>query len=91
MSRFAMFPKSRRMLTCRAVGKALQAYLDGEADELTVQRIDHHLEACRRCGMDVAVYTDIKQALHRSGQRLDREAVERLRSYGDRLIGGRPS
>ena len=57
MSRFTLFPKSRRMMTCRRVGEKLQAYLDGEVDDLSNRRIAHHLEDCRRCGMELDVYT----------------------------------
>lgn len=85
MSRFAMFPKSHRMLTCRRVGEKLQAYLDGEVDDLTTRRIAHHLEACRRCGMELAVYTQIKASLRRRGDGVEADAVERLRSFSQQL------
>lgn len=85
MSRFAMFPISHRMMTCRRVGEKLQAYLDGEVDDLTTRRIAHHLEACRRCGMELEVYTEIKASLRRRGGRVEADAVERLRSFGQQL------
>ena len=85
MSRFAMFPKSHRMMTCRRVGEKLQAYLDGEVDDLTTRRIAHHLEDCRRCGMDLDVYTQIKASLQRRGVAVEADAVERLRSFSRQL------
>lgn len=85
MSRFAMFPKDRRMMMCRRVGERLQAYLDGEVDDLTTRRIAHHLEDCRRCGMELAVYTQIKASLQRRIGELDAEVVERLRSFSEQL------
>lgn len=85
MSRFAMFPKRRRMMTCRRVGEALQAYLDREIDELTTLRIAHHLEGCRRCGMELDVYTQIKASLQRRGADVETEAVDRLRSFSRQL------
>ena len=86
MSRFSMFPKSRRM-TCRQVGEVLQAYLDSEVDDLTTRRIAHHLEDCRRCGMELAVYQEIKATLARQGVAVDGDALVRLRSFGARLAG----
>jgi anti-sigma factor (TIGR02949 family) len=85
MSRFAMFPKSRRMMTCRRVGEKLQAYLDGEVDDLTTRRIAHHLEDCRRCGMELDVYTQIKASLRRRGDEADEGALQRLRSFSEKL------
>jgi anti-sigma factor RsiW len=85
MSRFAMFPKSRRMMTCRRVGEQLQAYLDGEVDDLSARRIAHHLEDCRRCGMELEVYTEIKATLQRRAGGVDADALDRLRSFGQRL------
>jgi anti-sigma factor (TIGR02949 family) len=85
MSRFAMFPKSHRMMTCRRVGEKLQAYLDGEVDDLTTRRIAHHLEDCRRCGMELDVYTQIKASLQRRGNAADEDALQRLRSFSEQL------
>ena len=88
MSRFTLFPKSRRMMTCRRVGETLQAYLDGEVDDLSARRIAHHLEDCRRCGMELGVYTEIKASLQRRGETVDGEALGRLRSFGQQLATG---
>lgn len=88
MSRFAMFPKSRRMMTCRQVGERLQAYVDGEIDDLTIRRIAHHLDDCRRCGMELGVYTEIKATLSRQSQGVDLDALERLRAFGHGLASG---
>jgi anti-sigma factor (TIGR02949 family) len=85
MSRFALFPRSHRMMTCRRVGEQLQAYLDGEIDDLTTQRIAHHLEDCRRCGMELDVYTQIKASLQRRGHDADGDALQRLRAFSQRL------
>lgn len=85
MSRFALFPKERRMMTCRRVGEVLQAYLDGEVDAITSSRVAHHLEDCRRCGMELDVYTEIKASLARGGPEVDDGAVQRLREFSERL------
>ncbi len=86
MSRFTMFSRNRRMLSCRRVGQALQAYLDGEVDELMARRIARHLEACRECGMELGVYTEIKASLRARGS-VDPDALARLRSFGEQLAG----
>jgi anti-sigma factor RsiW len=88
MSRFALFPKSRRMMSCRRVGEVLQAYLDGEIDAITSSRVSHHLEDCRRCGMELGVYTEIKTSLARGGSTVDEAAVARLREFSERLRDG---
>jgi len=86
MSRFTLFPKSRRMMTCRRVGEKLQAYLDGEVDDLSNRRIAHHLEDCRRCGMELDVYSEIKASLRRRGGEVDHDSLMRLRSFSQTLI-----
>lgn len=88
MSRFTLFPKSRRMMTCRRVGEVLQAYLDGEVDDITTGRVAHHLEDCRRCGMELGVYKEIKTSLAREGTTVDDGAVARLREFSRRLQHG---
>ncbi len=84
---------SRRddMATCRQVGRVLQAYLDGQADEVTMRRVEQHLEACRRCGLEVHVYEDLKAALARRSARVDRLAIERLRGFAYSLIETPPA
>jgi anti-sigma factor RsiW len=88
MSRFTLFPKNRRMMSCRRVGEVLQAYLDGEVDDITSGRVAHHLEDCRRCGMELGVYTEIKTSLSRGGSTVDDAAVARLREFSQRLADG---
>lgn len=85
MRRFPLFPKSRRPMSCRQVAEVLQRYLDAEVDDLTARRIARHLEECRRCGMELAVYQEIKASLSRSDQGVDEDALERLRRFGERL------
>jgi anti-sigma factor RsiW len=73
-------------LTCRQAGKILQAYLDGEVDELDTGRVAAHLAVCRRCGLDAEVYRKIKASL--SGLRngtSDDLAFRRLRAFVGQL------
>lgn len=69
------------MARCLRVSRALQRYLDGEADDLTAARVAEHLEECRRCGLHAATYRAIKQALRTGVHDVDELAVRRLRSF----------
>ncbi|MFP3899729.1 MAG: zf-HC2 domain-containing protein [Acidimicrobiia bacterium] len=75
-----------RPLSCREVGKVLQRYLDGHVDELTAEKVAEHLEDCRRCGLEVTVYTEIKASLARHSPELPETALVRLRRFGEELI-----
>jgi anti-sigma factor RsiW len=89
--RFSLFRRANRPLSCHQVAERLQAYLDDEIDDLTARRIAHHLEDCRRCGLELSVYTEIKQSLSSRGAPVDRSAVERLRAFGERLAEEGPA
>jgi hypothetical protein len=78
-------PVADRPLTCREVGKLLQRYLDGHTDEHTTAKIAEHLEDCRRCGLELAVYREIKASLARQTPSLPEEALARLRRFGQQL------
>lgn len=71
---------------CRKAARLLQSYLDGELDEVAARRVAAHLEACRRCGLEAATYSEIKRALTRHGA-VPADAVERLRAFGEHLPG----
>jgi anti-sigma factor RsiW len=72
-------------MNCLQVRRVLQSYLDGETDERTVRRVAAHLEDCRRCGLEAAVYREIKAALARR-EAPDSDAVRRLHQYGRSLV-----
>jgi hypothetical protein len=69
------------MLRCLRASRVLQAYLDGEADELTARHVAGHLEDCRRCGMKAATYRAIKRALRAAGGHPDELALRRLHTF----------
>jgi anti-sigma factor (TIGR02949 family) len=75
-------------IDCRAVGRRLQAVLDGEAADDIADRVAEHLEACRHCGLEADTYLRIKSTLSRSAP-LDEEAEARLRAFGHALAVGR--
>jgi len=78
--------RAERPMNCMQVGRRLQRYLDGEVDDLTARRIMGHLEDCRRCGMEVTAYSEIKASLARRGSAVPDDAVSRLRAFGERLL-----
>ncbi|MGH9166152.1 MAG: anti-sigma factor family protein [Acidimicrobiales bacterium] len=72
------------------MARVLQEFLDHEVDDLTGGRVARHLELCRRCGMEAAVYTDIKASLARRGAPVDPEVVRHLRHFSEQLATSRP-
>lgn len=78
--------KIRRPMDCSQVAEVLQSYLDGEIDDVTAARIARHLEACRRCGMELLAYREIKQALASHRGRRDLEALGRLLAFSHQLM-----
>lgn len=84
--------RMREMRECMHVGPKLQAYLDGEVDEVdeaTVRRVAAHLEYCRRCGLEAAAYREIKRALGAREQPAA-DALARLRAFGEQLAAAGP-
>jgi anti-sigma factor RsiW len=88
-----MWRRSNReaMAACREVGRVLQPYLDGQVDEVTARRVNEHLEACRRCGLEANVYEELKAALARRATDVDPTVVERVQSFGRDLVDSPPS
>lgn len=75
----------RKQLTCREVGRVLQAHLDGELELAEAQAVADHLNGCRGCGMEADVYAEIKAALCRQADELPPDALARLRRFGAQL------
>jgi anti-sigma factor RsiW len=72
-------------MTCVKAARVLQAYLDGETDEVTARRMAAHLEDCGRCGPEAETYRRIKGALARRSEP-DPDAVKRLRKFAGELL-----
>lgn len=70
---------------CREAATYLHAYLDGELDDRTRERVAAHLEVCRRCGLEAATYHALKRALvRRSAPPAD--ALTRLHQFAEQLV-----
>jgi anti-sigma factor RsiW len=83
---------NREMASCLQTRRLLQGYLDGGADEVTARRITRHLDACRRCGLEVRTYKDIKATLARRGTAaVPEQSLSRLVTFADRLAGTDPT
>jgi anti-sigma factor RsiW len=79
----------RRPLTCPEVARLLQRHLDDEVPEHLAVRVEAHLEDCRRCGLEVSTYMQIKDSIRRQGQPVPPESVERLRAFVTSLLDER--
>ncbi len=82
------FRRTDRSLSCRQVGKVIQRFLDGEIDDDMRLGVADHLDDCRRCGLGADTYLQIKAALARSATEPSADALQRLRSFGERLAAG---
>jgi anti-sigma factor RsiW len=87
--RRAWWRRPETPLSCREVGRALQAYLDGELDD-GADLVAAHLEECRRCGLEESIYSDIKASLARRPAEVDPAAIARLRRFGTDLAKDPP-
>jgi anti-sigma factor RsiW len=77
------FPLARTR--CRWAAGLLQSYLDGQLDADTAREVEHHLEYCRQCGQEAAVYSQLKVSLARDGA-ASPESVARLEAFAERLM-----
>ncbi len=75
-------------IDCHEVGELLQQYLDGHIDLERAGRIEAHLEACRRCGLEADTYERIKATLASHRPEMPAESIDRLRSFGESLARG---
>lgn len=75
----------RGQLSCRAVGRALQAYIDDELADERGPLIANHLDACLRCGMDAASFRWLKARLAGLAPGPTDHELNRLRAFADGL------
>jgi anti-sigma factor RsiW len=86
----SLLSRFRRSDNCRAVGRRLQSYLDGEIDDVSRDQISAHLDACRACGLELSTYREVKGSLSRGPQPVADDALDRLRRFGDELATSDP-
>ena len=77
----------QRPLSCRSVGRLLQAYLDGELPDARAVLVADHLDACLRCGLEADSYRWLKAQLAGLATPADQQQLERMRRFADRLTG----
>jgi anti-sigma factor RsiW len=73
-------------LTCRQVGRLLQAYLDDELRDTRAVLIANHLDACLRCGLEAGTYRWLKAHLAGLDHGEDARQLDHLRDFADQLI-----
>jgi anti-sigma factor RsiW len=72
-------------LSCRQVGRLLQAYLDGELPDARAVLVADHLDACLRCGLEASSYRWLKARLAGLAPRTDDGQLDRLQAFADAL------
>ena len=75
----------RRGLSCSQVEAVLQEYLDEELEASEVPRVLKHLEACRDCGLEAEMYTNIKASLHAHKDDPSPDSIDRIRALAEQL------
>jgi anti-sigma factor (TIGR02949 family) len=51
--------------SCCEVMRLVQSFVDGELNERRARRIAQHLDDCQNCGLEVALYQEIRESLRR--------------------------
>ena len=75
-----------RPMGCMEVGRLVQRFIDGALDVERGRRLALHLEDCRRCGIEVDIYEQIKASLAaRSTVSLPDDTFERLTHFAQIL------
>ena len=73
-----------RPMTCAEVARVLHSYLDESLLPPSAQQVAHHLEQCRKCGMEATTYRALKESLHRQGAVPD-DTLQRMRDFAAQL------
>ncbi len=82
------FRRHKPEVDCREVGRVLQSYLDDNVEAGFAGKIAAHLDECKKCGLESATYTQIKDSLGDTRPDVDDDAMSRLRSFGAKLTDG---
>ena len=77
---------SEAPLSCREVGRLLQAYLDGELHDPRSVLVADHLHGCLQCGLSASSYRWLKAQLAGLAPEDDDRQLSRLRQFADELL-----
>lgn len=88
MSWWRCCPPGNR-LSCLKALPLLQSFIDGELDADAAARVARHLENCRRCGLEMAIYRELQDSL-RKQIHVPEAALARLDQFVHSLEGGQP-
>jgi anti-sigma factor RsiW len=80
------YSNPRPRLSCRAVARLLQAYLDGELADPRAVLVADHLDECRRCGLEAETWQWLKGAVAGLRPAHDPEQIDHLRAFVDELV-----
>lgn len=80
------WPGRTSRVRCLRTMQLIQQYLDGTLDDRPALRVADHLDACRRCGLEAEVFSQIKAALSRYDGDVDPGAMARLRDFANDLV-----
>jgi len=75
----------RRGMSCQQVEAVLQQYLDKELEASEVPKVLKHLEACKDCGLEAEMYSDIKASLHAHQQAPTADSMDRIQALAQEL------
>ncbi|HEX2026702.1 MAG TPA: zf-HC2 domain-containing protein [Nitriliruptorales bacterium] len=77
--------RRRQAGACRRARSLLQSFLDGQLEADLALVVARHLEACRRCGLELETYRALRGALTGLRPVPDEAALERLAAFVDGL------
>ena len=78
--------RPRPSLSCRQVGRLLQAYLDGELRGPATVGVADHLADCVPCGLDASSYRWLTAQLAGLAPPADVHQLDRLHRFADQLM-----
>lgn len=79
-------PNPSTGMDCRAVGRLLQAFLDGEVGDGWATAVAEHLDACLDCGIEADAYRWLKAVLAGIARADDSRQLQRLHAFADALV-----
>ena len=80
-------------MNCQEITDLMDAYLDGELDPITSQKIEQHLQECRKCEQACEMHTALAHAISRGAPyyKASTELRQQVESSLRNEIGARPT